>query len=83
MNRPNIALHEPTGHLKDFDGAAALRRKALEMIEAALSTELRPADRMQYLFVSAGEVQRICEAAEADFAAEQGRTDCGIGRVLD
>ena len=40
-------------HLKDFDGAAALRRTALEMIDAALSTPLRPAERMEYLFVSA------------------------------
>lgn len=40
--------------LKDFDGAAAFRRKALEMIETALSGESLPAgDRMEYLFVAA------------------------------
>ena len=39
--------------LKDFDGAAALRRKALELIESALATEQDVACRMQYLFVAA------------------------------
>lgn len=56
--------------LKDFDGAAALRRKALEMIEAALSTELRPADRMQYLFVSAVYNREFGDLEKSDASAK-------------
>jgi hypothetical protein len=56
--------------LKDFDGAAALRRKALEMIEAALSTELRPAQRMEYLFVSAVYNREFGDLAKSDASAK-------------
>ena len=55
--------------LKDFDGAAAFRRKALEMIEGALSGDLQPSKRMEYLFVSAvyyrefGETEKSRESA--------------------
>ena len=35
--------------LKDFDGARAFRREALEMIETALQTVLPEGDRCQYV----------------------------------
>lgn len=57
-------------NLRDFDGAAALRRKALEMIEAALSTEDDPAGRMQYLFVSAVYNREFGDLAKSDASAK-------------
>lgn len=56
--------------LRDFDGAAALRHKAQEMIEAALSTERRPACRMQYLFVSAVYNREFGDLAKSEAAAK-------------
>ena len=47
-----LAYYDDT-EFKDFDGARAFRRQALEMIEAALPTQLPEGERLEYLFVSA------------------------------
>jgi hypothetical protein len=47
-----LAYYHET-ELRDSDGASVFRRKALEMIEAALRTDLPEGDRLEYLFVSA------------------------------
>jgi hypothetical protein len=47
-----LAYYHET-ELRDLDGAAVFRRQALEMIEAALRTDLPEGDRLEYLFVSA------------------------------
>lgn len=39
--------------LKDFVAAAEFRKRALDMIESALRTEIEDAERLEYLFVSA------------------------------
>jgi hypothetical protein len=57
-------------HLKDFDGAAALRHKALEMIEAALSSELLPANQMEYLFLSAVYNREFGDLEKSNAAAQ-------------
>lgn len=49
---PRVLAYYYETELRDFDGARAFRRQALEMIEAALP-ELPEADRLEYLFVSA------------------------------
>jgi hypothetical protein len=56
--------------LKDFDGAAALRRKALELIDSALSTERDPACRMQYLFVAAVYHRELGDLEKSDASAK-------------
>lgn len=47
-----LAYYHET-EFKDFDAANNFRRKALELIEAALPTQLPEGDRLEYLFVSA------------------------------
>lgn len=47
-----LAYYHET-EFEDFNEASNFRRKALEMIETALATQLLEGDRLEYLFVSA------------------------------
>jgi hypothetical protein len=59
-----LAYYHET-EFKDFDAANNFRRKALELIETALTTKLPEDDRLEYLFVSAAYYREFGDVEES------------------